>query len=332
MRRFASGAIPTVDLYFRESLRDLIRDWPWQRGRPIERLGPTVFACGARAVVIRYADAAALRRLERRRPQAVDYLLDDNLWALEDDRFLPSDYRARLLRFRAEELPRILDLATHFLAPSERILRDGGRGGTLLQPAWVVPPAPDLSHFERAGRVRIVFPGSRSHRADLEFVAPLLAALARRRPAVEITTFLGRHAPEALRRLDNVRHRRPLAWPAFRRVLAAERFHLALVPLRDSRFNRSRSISKLYDVAAFGAAGLYSDGEPYRLAVRHGVDGRLLPNDPDAWEAALEALCADPAAAKSLAAGGRERALELGDPGRLRAFWLARLGLADRAA
>ena len=100
-------------------------------------------------------------------------------------------------------------------------------------------------------------------------------------------------------------------------------------PLPESPFNRGRSITKLMDVAAVGAVGLYADRAPFRPAVTHGHDGLLLSDEPRRWAEALIGLAVDSRSAAALAAGGLRLAAQRGDRRRLRRFWAGRLGLKD---
>jgi hypothetical protein len=197
---------------------------------------------------------------------------------------------------------------------------------SLLDPA-ALAPSPGLDHFDDRGTVRIVFAGTRSHLTDLEAIAAPLAGLLRRRAHWRLTTFLGRHAPAVLRGVANAGHMEPSSWPAYRGILRRMRFHIALAPALDTPFNRSRSISRLFDHAAFGAAGLYGDLPPFSGVVTDRTSGRLLGEDPDAWCEALDELAGDLAKARRMAADGAALAAALGDPSRVRRFWTERLAL-----
>ena len=114
---------------------------------------------------------------------------------------------------------------------------------------------------------------------------------------------------------------------------------LLLAPLSDTAVNAARAPVKAFDAARLGAAGLYADAAPYRGFVRAGVDGLLLPMDPEAWAAAIEAPAGRiprrggrwPAAAAERFAGLRAgrgalplaagmRSMDL-SPGRMRSRW-----------
>ena len=326
--RWKRGQLPTASLYFAEPLAELIGGRLRHPDRPIRRVSKTVFACGDIAIVVRYAGERELGFLERRRFRRVYLLIDDDLSALDDDEFLPADYRRRLLRFRDGLLRRLVALVTHVVAPSDRILAAyGKKNGLRLDPVQCHPAAA-LAHHRPGQRLEIVFAATRSHLFDLDIVAPGLADFLRQRPDARLTTFLNGHAPKMLKRLDNAIHHSPMSWERYRAFVQANSFQIALAPAHDTAFNRARSVSKLHDHAGFGAAGIYSAQPPFSGIVGDGESGVLLPNEPAAWSRMLHKLAGDPAHSKSLAAGGQALSLTLGDFRRVRQFWRRELEIA----
>lgn len=320
--------IPTVALYFSDPLADLIGTNGNDRGRPIIREAPTLFTCGGALVIIRYVTAAQIVALRNRRFDRLFLVIDDNLAALDARDGLPTDYRRKLIDYRDGPLRDIMPRVTHVVAPSESILANyPGKVPLRLDPAQCHAVG-DLSHHPAGKVFDILFAGSRSHLEDLALVAGELAAFLKANPAARLTTFLKGHVPPPLRAVPNAVHLPAMSWAQYREFVVANRFHVAIAPARETTFNRSRSISKLHDHAAFGAAGLYSDQPPFAAHIRNGVSGLLLPNEPGQWRAALENLARHPAETAGLAAEGQALSLRLGDPLRVRAFWMQALGLA----
>jgi len=170
--------------------------------------------------------------------------------------------------------------------------------------------------------------GSRSHAGDIEMIAPGIVKALRRNQRLRVTSFLGELAPRSLRNHAGVRNHPQLPWPKFRRFLERQRFHVAAAPYRDTRFNGARSISKILDHGALGAAGLYSNRAPHSRYISHLETGFLMTDDSYDWCEAVLELAGRPRQARKLAARGAALAGELGDRRRVRQFWLARLGLA----
>jgi hypothetical protein len=84
-----------------------------------------------------------------------------------------------------------------------------------------------------------------------------------------------------------------MRWENYLTFTASQPADIGLAPLLPGAFNAARGAVKFYDYARMGAAGIYTDVEPYRGFVRNGVDGLLLPNEPQRWIDAIAALAQD---------------------------------------
>ncbi len=320
--------MPSISLYFADPLADLIGGQGEHPERPIQRLSRTVFSYGDTAVVVRYAQKRDLLVL-RSQPFAKIYLLiDDDLESLNESDGLPSDYRERLIGYRDGPYRRLMEIVTDVVAPSENILRTYHRKRAVqLDPAQC-HQAGALGHHDAKRPFDIVFAATRSHLQDLNHIAPALAEALHARPDLRLTTFLNGHAPRPLRHLPNAIHLPMMEWNRYRAFVAENRFHAAIAPALDTPFNRARSISKLHDHAAFGAAGIYSAQQPFDRIVTHNKSGILLSNDPAEWRDTLLDLAGRRERVQRLAAGGQVLSQTLGDMRRVRNFWLRELGLS----
>jgi glycosyltransferase involved in cell wall biosynthesis len=85
-------------------------------------------------------------------------------------------------------------------------------------------------------------------------------------------------------------------YPAFARWLVdhRQRWRAGVAPLRDEVFNRAKSDLKAIEYTALGLPAVVSDRPSYRDAHAHGVVA--VPDDVDAWRAAVSAAVADGAA------------------------------------
>lgn len=68
------------------------------------------------------------------------------------------------------------------------------------------------------------------------------------------------------------------------------RWDMAIAPLEDNVFSRSKSDIKFLDYALLGIPAIYSNVEAYRNTVEHGKSGLLCDNTPDAWYAAIREM------------------------------------------
>jgi hypothetical protein len=328
----AEPDIPTVDYYFLGAMRELVRTGHGEAAaRPVIRLGPHTFAHDRRLVIIRYLTAAELSAVRSRTWERVYYVIDDMLPVAAACAELPADYRARLARFAAETLPEILALEPTIVAPRDEILSLFPRHPTERLDPMALFLSQDAAHYKSqisaTNPFRIAFLGTRSHAAGMEFLLPILASVVTARQDIRVVLFFGRHVPKALNGQPRIESRRPLPWGQYKAVLQHERFHAVLAPLPDTPFNLGRSITKFLDVAAVGAAGLFSARPPFTDVVTDGLHGLLLPDDPVVWRESILGLAQDPARARRLSEASRARARDIGDPARVKAFWRTRLGV-----
>jgi len=172
--------------------------------------------------------------------------------------------------------------------------------------------------------------GTRSHLGDLEMITPALADFFSAHGDAHLVTFLGKHAPKALKGFRNITHRPTLKWPAFRRFMADSAWHAALAPMRETPVNRARSFNKLLDHASVGAVGLYSAAACPAIAraVRHGMHGLHVKAHAHDWLDALEYLYHNREHARKMAQKGAEQARVLGNPERCRQFWMKELSIS----
>ena len=331
--------MPTATIYFAGPLAGLIGR-PGDRARPIWRLGPNVYhrhGPDPHTIVLRSFDARTRAVMVRHGPAKLHYVIDDDVAAGAEEPDLPPRYRKRLARLRDGVMRTMLAHAHHVYAASAHLaeaLRPLNGPVEQIGPALAAPVA-DLAHHDvsplhgasplhDASPLRLVFPGTRSHCADLESVAADLGRFLTARPQVTLTTWLGDAAPAALR-LPNATHRASLDWPSFREVLGRERYDVALLPARPTAFNASRSHNKVLECACLGATPLVGRAMPYAELLASAGAGTVV--EDGGWLAALERLDADRATLRAQAEANAALARRLGRPERLVRFWSERLGL-----
>jgi hypothetical protein len=314
-------------MYFCDPLADLIDTQASSKKHMIRQISTTLFVYKQSAVVLRYVTKADLIFLANGCFDKTHYLIDDNLFALGREDRLPIDYRKRLVDYRDGLLKEFLPYVTHVVAPSSLILESyAGKIRHLLHPA-LCHQLGSLDHHNKSDTFDIVFAATRSHVKDIEMIAPQLLKFLDENPRAKLTTFLGRHAPKSLKNVRGVKHLEPMSWQAYRKFLTSHRFHVAIAPAIETLFNRSRSISRIYDHAAFGAAGIYSDLTPFSDFVDHESDGFLIGLNNNAWHEILSHLILQPENVAKIAAAGQSNSLNLGTGTPVRKFWIEELGL-----
>jgi len=179
------------------------------------------------------------------------------------------------------------------------------------------PSTPSGAGTQRA--IHLLYAGTPTHIEDLEMVEPAILH------AIEVLgdrihlTLLGCSTPLLASLPQTTVCDMEPDYTLYAAKLASIRADLALVPLRDHRFNRCKSDIKWLELSALGIPGIYSDIRPYRDSVEHGVTGLLVGNEPEAWTESLMHALTSEALRRKLADRAsafvrRYRSLDVGAP------------------
>ena len=316
---------PTADLYFRNACGDFL-------GRGVRQYGPTVFASDTACLVMRH-DLRAGTLPRRRR---LIYFVDDDVDAGLNDESLPFLYRQKLRwveHMTARRLQRFAGVAVVGSPVLARLFRPVMQTH-LLRPFWSERYA-GLGHFDALeqgeGWIEVAFLGSSVHRADLQFLLPVVGRLLAANPRLRFHLPERHVLPRGFDHHPRVRRIRGLGWTAYRREITTRQFHLALYPLLETPFNRARSPNKLIEHAIVGAAPVYSASWEESRRVAHGQAGLCLSNEPETWLEALGELIRAPHRMRALARGAQDTAARLNSGAAQRALWRELMGLEEAA-
>ncbi|MBD8876661.1 hypothetical protein [Roseibium polysiphoniae] len=290
----AAQIIPTTDLYFLNVCRPWLRRFPFHT-RPIVQEGPNSFSCGKVAIVARRDNETVVQRLLQSHIGQLYYIIDDDLWAAEEDHSLPQAYRQRLIALR-EGQHRVLCERADTIVVSSPILADiyqsKGYDVVSLPPYWP-EPLPDSRHFSDLAKgepLEIGYLGSASHAEDRAFTFQVFEQLARRGINMRLTVIGSADVPVHLADHHQLRILNPLNWHKHRKRLAKLRFHVALYPTMPTAFNKARSINKILEHAVYGSLGLYSRTWFYADLIEKNDIGLVLNNNIAEWTDAIGKL------------------------------------------
>ncbi|MGR8934118.1 MAG: glycosyltransferase [Gammaproteobacteria bacterium] len=263
---------------------------------------------GYYVVFVRYVPNAwkALITRHRQRLAGVAYFMDDDLLDWSTFNGLPLHYRLKLLKLAAlqrgwlRKIGAELWVSTDFLAAKYA--------------DWnpkVIAPRPEAQSLDITAKVTIFYHGSASHRAEIEWLLPIMREVLSKTPATKFE-IIGNAATNRLyRQLPRVTVVHPMPWRNYREFCRNGERQIGLAPLLPSAFNAGRSHTKFFDILTCGAAGVFSRVAPFADFVCDGVDGLLLDNDPQAWVETLIRLTEQPAERNRLIAGARRKAAAL---------------------
>ena len=298
----AAEAIPSVVLCAKAPLRALCETGKLD-GRCVtpSACTPGDLAWADAVVFVRADDALSLAaaKLARRAGRTCVYVLDDDLFAVPPGLTSAAYYARRDTRSR---LRAIMGECQWLLSPSSALLEK--YGGGFAHAARIEEPALPAERRDArvGGAVRVGFAGSEDRTGDVETIA--LGALRRlkERYGEEISIDFFGARPAAVAELGARRLPYETDYALYRRTMGELRWDVGLAPLPDTPFHRCKHYNKFIEYASFGIAGVYSDVDVYRAAVRHGENGLLAENTEDAWFAALCRLVEDVPLRRAIAA------------------------------
>jgi hypothetical protein len=216
------------------------------------------------------------------------YYLDDNFWEIQGDSPVALYYRDSevqdTLRLAVSQAHQVLTNSEVLASYLERFT---GR-------VRVLPPFFDFGLIEGCARpataeIRIGFAGSGTRQPDLELVRPVIQPALDRIPGA-VFEFCG-VLPAGVEPGPGVRLFPYVdSYADFIRFQVGRNWAIGLAPLRDTVANRAKTNNKYREYGGCGIAGLYSNIDPYRGSVEHGVTGFLVNDRPESWLSAIEWL------------------------------------------
>jgi len=251
------------------------------------------------AVVQRQVGPMNLLALQslRKNGYKIVYDLDDNVWSL-----VAANPLARVFRQLEEEWMPCAEQA-HVITVSTRGLASAVRShlGHLQKEIIVCPNGIDFNIYRQAttsrddGMIVIGWQGSNTHGADVQEAWYVLPTIVDEFENVRME-FLGNVPPKGLENHPRTRMRAWVPVGEFPGRLASWAWDIALAPLEDTRFNRSKSAIKAMESAAMKVPCLCSDVQPYHEWASLGGDDLkwLLCSTGSHWKNKLRQLINEP--------------------------------------
>ena len=286
---------------------------PW-----VETLGPPVLRLDARlaprtgqlapgdfVVVQRYLHATWRRALERQRAglAGLAWFLDDDLLDERALAELAAPYQRKIRQLALRQRPWFEQMGSQWWVATEALaVKYAVASPTVLPfapPGSLARPTPDV--------VRIVYHGTASHQAEIDWLHPVIAEVQQRCRDTHFELFGELPVNRRWRDLPRVAVLHPMRWENYLARTAAHPADIGLAPLLPGVFNAARGPVKFVDYTRQGALGLYSRVPPYEGFVRDGVDGVLLRNEPSDWVEAILKWASDDAGRARCVTAARER-------------------------
>jgi glycosyltransferase involved in cell wall biosynthesis len=233
--------------------------------------------------------------------------LDDDLFSVPPDlgkaKFEKYANPARKNRLRLLcERSRLVYAST---SPLKDRLTTLGVATPVVAGEFYCPAVADAAPFQPATPPVFGYMGSSGHLADLQMIAPSIAAVLEAVPAARFETFGSIRPSEELVRRFPARvaaHKAAASYEEFLRLLAQRGWSCGLAPLAPTPFNDCKADTKFVEYSIAGIPTVASDCVVYRKSAGHGRGA--LVTDVNDWTAAIRNLIED----RGVAAAQVERA------------------------
>ncbi len=157
--------------------------------------------------------------------------------------------------------------------------------------------------------VRVLYAGTLTHAEDLSIVLPALQRLHAVHGDAIRFIFMGMTPSQEINLGETEVLPFEPAYRSYAEILRQARIDLAIVPLADNSFNRSKSPIKWLEYSALGIPAVFSDLAPYAI-VEHGRTGMRVSNTTDEWYASVDALIRDPIKRREIGKAAQAEVLE----------------------
>ncbi|WP_188093569.1 glycosyltransferase family 1 protein [Marinobacter salinexigens] len=258
---------------------------------------------GSTVVFVRYVPSAWKALLKKHPAGRVVFFMDDDLFDLHAFRGMPWHYQRKLFRLAWRHQSWLRSVGAEVWVSSPWLAQKYANWAPrVFEPSNPHKLRSSLGEPLPAPVMQTVFyHGSASHRAELEWLVPVVEQLLAVRDDVCFEVMGDRKVRDRFAHLPRVHVVHPMSWPAYKAFIQRPGRTVGLAPLLDSAFNAARAPTKFYDITAAGAVGVYADTPVYRRLISHQKNGLLLPMDePGVWVEEVLNLLSSPGVCSEL--------------------------------
>ena len=252
------------------------------------RPGTEFFTKKTFVIISRYINKSWCEALNRNRDKiaGVAYLMDDNIPEAGYDHTLPPGYALGLAHFFQQYWKQLQNICSELWVSSPYLLKRYKSPVTfLVDPMYI---SRNGNKDTRNGYLTIFYHAQRPHYQDNLWLRDIINHVQKHYEHTFFETFGGEKVKQAYIHIPRISVLKRFNWNGYLDYCAGINYDIGLAPINSGIFNRSRSINKLFDISRCGAAGIYTDSEPYSTVIDSWKTGVLCEHRKDAW---IEAIC-----------------------------------------
>ena len=250
--------------------------------------GPEYFTKKTFVVISRYINSSWCEALKKNSNNiaGVAYLMDDNIPEAGFDHTLPPDYALGLAHFFQKYWKHLQDICSELWVSSPYLFERYQSPVTFrVDPLFI---SKNRNNKAGNGNVTIFYHAQRPHYQDNLWLRDIIHHIQRRFDHTFFETFGGEKVRKAYADIPRSQILSRFNWESYLDYCSSLNYDIGLAPINSGIFNRARSINKLFDISRCGAAGIYTNSEPYSSVIDSWKTGVLCSHMKDAW---IEAIC-----------------------------------------
>lgn len=250
---------------------------------------PEYFTKKTFVIISRYINMSWCDALKtyRNNIAGVAYLMDDNIPEAGYDHTLPPDYALGLAHFFQRYWKHLQEICSELWVSSPYLFERYKSPVTYrVDPIFISKNRNNNNNGN--GYLTIFYHAQRPHYQDNLWLRDIIIHIQRRYEYTFFETFGGDKVRKAYTHVPRTKVLKRFTWEGYLDYCANLNHAIGLAPINSGMFNRARSINKLFDISRCGAAGIYTDSEPYSSVIDSWKTGVLCKPVKEAW---IEAMC-----------------------------------------
>ncbi|MEK5257113.1 hypothetical protein NST74_27115 [Paenibacillus sp. FSL F4-0125] len=246
-------------------------------------------------ICIRSADSYELNIVRecKKAGKLIIYYLDDDLLNIPQNAASTEYFNSELVKNNIISIMGNCDyLLTNTINIKEKYESFVQRGALIVKaPALLLKEIALKKNEESAsGKIIIGFSGGTDHKANLEtfLKKPLYQLKEKYRDKIEFE-FMGAKPDFG----DQIPYRHisyQSDYNSYIRQMSEVQWDIGVAPLPESDFHSCKYYNKFLEYGSIGAAGIYSNVQPYKQIIQNQVNGLLVENTDEAWIEGLSTL------------------------------------------
>lgn len=252
---------------------------------------PELFTKKTFVIISRYINKPWCEALKRYRDKVagVAYLMDDNIPEAGFDHTLPPDYALGLASFFQKYWRHLQAICSELWVSSAYLYERYKSPVTFrVDPMFISKNRNNNNNGNNY--LTIFYHAQRPHYQDNLWLRDIINHIQQRYEHTFFETFGGDKVRKAYTHVPRTKVMKRFTWESYLDYCAGLNHAIGLAPINEGIFNRARSINKLFDISRCGAAGIYTNSEPYSTVIDSWKTGVLCEHVKEAWIEAISEL------------------------------------------